>query len=723
MTEKKQRKPRAKDTGNEWYGRFRHRLWDDGIYLIALAVIPATLLPMLDWGAVLLQLIVAALVIFFVLRRFGRRPVIVALVGVVVLTLSGTAALLIKPGNKYVVPVDNWSDSIFASAYDGPAGPFHLVPTNSLYPVKRWLLTAVSRFDDRIVILDSFRSGDRIIAHSPTEVAAAALSGKDPGATGVIAFPWRREQFDLSIDPDAQSFSFNMQAGESGLSLVSNLGNSSPGLFGVSTAASMDLEMWRRLAFGEEALRALSTAPSLEILEALGAEARRTGAWTDLLRFLTLQLGIINERLPSSAAGHQNIYELAKIGNLRTVAEIFVSRQPTRAIHDDPWFAPFSFALIGTASAIPVTQLNGNGRELSWLVDTLKKISDVAMDNSLAVTINKSDDRAEDEADRVKAERATALLDDLSSGRGDAATFADFFKLIAAPDPMAPVKTGDEVRAEAFVRVNPDLDRDDVRTWIRADKAAAGHRIRLLDDALMDVVTPRFTSMMSKVASGEVDALTLPKIDAELSSLNGLSTALESLTPLIEDDGQRRVLGYSHTMRRDMVSKFGNLFGDMKKCADQTGSEDQCVVDLFSVMMPELAAILQVIRDQDSATPFLSAYLKSRPSPGLPYSNEDHRYVSLLTGSLYSDNPAPDDVAHLCRDTADKADRLIEEGRIAARATLLAVQAEALRRCGDPKAATIDRLFTEKQMPFASWHGQLGSWSLAPQSRPADAGR
>lgn len=720
MTDGKQRKPRAKAAGNEWYGRFRHRLWDDGIYLIALAVIPATLLPMLDWGAVLLQLIVAALVVFYVLRTFGRRPIALALVGVGVLTLSGTAALLMKPGNKYVVPVDNWSDSIFASAYDGPAGPFHLVPTNSLYPVKRWLLTAVSHLDDRIVILDSFRSGDRTIAHSPTEVAAAALSGKEAGATGVIAFPWRREQFDLSIDPGSQFFSFNMQASESSLSLVSNLGNSSPGLFGVSTAATMDLAMWRRLAFAEETLRALPTTPSLEILESLGAEARRTGTWTDLLRFLTLQLGIVNARLPSSvAAGHLDVYELAKTGNLRTAAEIFVSRQPTRAIHDDPWFAPFSFALIRTASSIPVAQLNGNGRELSWLVDTLKKIADVAMDNSLAVAIDKPDDRAEDEA----AERATALLDDMSSGRGDAATFADFFKLISAPDPMAPVKTGDEVRAEALVRADPDLDRDDVRTWIRAGKGAAGYRIELLDDALMDVVTPRFASIMSRIASGEVDVSTLSTIDAELSSLNRLSTALESLTPLIEDDDQRRVLEYSHAMRRGITSRFGSLFGDMKKCAGQGNSEDKCVVDLFSVMMPEFAGVMQLIRDQDSATPALSAYLQSRPSPGLPYSNEDHRYVSLLAGSLYSDNPAPGDIADLCKDTADKAGQLIEEGRIAARATLLAVQAETLRRCGDPKAATIDRLFTEKQMPFASWRGQLGSWSLISQSRPAGAAR
>lgn len=677
--------------------------------------------PLLDLGTIVPALLVFAAIAFYVVRRLGWRIITLTLLALFVGTAFSVLSLTFRSGTKYVVEVDNIGDAIWAKSATGPRGSYYLVPTYSAIPVKWWLLKGLSGLGADFVFLSATASNGRYVAQSPSELAAAAISRKPPNTYGWLFFPTRAEQLILSVQLGEGTLSnMNLTYGAHtfGPAFGSSIGPGNSGLFGISTQTRPTLSDWQSLAYSEELIRSFPTASLPEIFYSLHQESERTGSWTDLLRELTLRLALMSGRygdaVSRTANGFAGIattrdsYELAVIGNLRAVAEAFNARNPEKSLYGNPWLRELSYKLLNTVGAIPFQPLTlpdeRGSRELKWLVDTLKKISDLEVENSLTSALNTSDEQP-DPAGKIlgrlaepgQAQDPAAIIRAL----GDA--------MRATTTSEKPVKTGDDITIADFQKRLDSLGKDEVLDWIRAGGAERAYRVDRVSELLAaDGWMEKFAELIARPNEQELKKLMM-RWTRQFALVQDITTAA---IPLVEDADERRLLASELGITRGIMAP---LLGMMDRAwACQTNkAEPLCRLDdgrqFMSLMMasfsPDVRNSFLDLLDLRDGKAIGAIFADNQLGP--PYSVIEFRYAGLLTGVLYSTDLRPQDVGIVCERVRQNAQALLLEDRLVERASIAALEIEVLQRCGAEEAGALEKALRERQMPLASWFGQV----------------
>lgn len=698
----------VKGSSQHWSNRLWRRLQEDGLSVVAIALILAFLFPLQDFRTIMIQLVSAGVFILVLTRFVTLKRLVMVVIGLAIFGLAGLGALLLAPGRKYVVPVELGPDLIAIREIPGPDGAFLLVPTHTPVSPKRWLLAGLAALDDRIVMLEPRRLAEGYLAHSPTEIAARELTASSGANARVVTLPFREVETSLLLNPANRQLDFNFAVRSTDIILRSDVSTTSPGLFGIATSAPPDLESWQRLAFAEEFLRSLTRVDSLFLLDALRAEADRTGRWGDRLRMLVFRLHVINTRFRViGTGGNLNFYELATLGNLRSVADEFNAAMPTRELQNDPWLRAFVDALLLTTNSLPDAQLYLQGsdrapQEIDWLVRIVRRLAEVIQAESLQVPF-----AAEP---RVHTQQSQEELP---------RTIRGLLGLLVRADSVRETEIGEIVTARALIAESDNLNRPVVIHWVEAAGRERGRRVALLQRAKSDAFGSVWAQIVGRMMENPArDRMWNGWRDAN-RMLRRHVESLHSLLPLVSDPDQRRLLAAEQELDVEVVRMMSGAdrWGACERESEAT--RDRCVLDAMTGPgLPEFAAVtmpFRAIAESDSA---IEAFVEHPPPFAAPYSPTEAGYLAHLAlafGDLEGE-VEPRILQQFCELVANHANALIVEGRIDDRASVLALQAETLGQCGRREARHLERLLVDRQLSLPSWRGRIFDSARAPPS-------
>lgn len=680
------------------------------VELAVLVAIALFLFPLFVWAALLICAVVVVLAL--IRKRFSSHWKLLAVgAGIVcVVAILNVLALTFSPRAKYVVAADDLSSSFFVKSFYGPRGRFYILPLSSYSPPKRWLFRWIADKRGSFVFIEAERSADGYIVHSPSEVALARLAGPDGQDRRRWIFIPRLDR-DMIADL-AESLSFKFSASNARVRLSTDVGKGRPGLFGFVLKRPPTLDEWRRVAYFEELLLNLPAMETDHILAALEQEGAKSSELRDVLRLAVFRLELIGGRYQQYPVTKDYIYNLAPLGNLRQIAESINEANPGRDIVNDPWFWSFKESLNPYMRHMPRHSLVVLGGEVEtgarWVTDLMARAAQSQQQSSLldVSSLDKSG------ADSIEMARIRSRIERIKARRSDdpkaLSEILSLTKEIMLDESEDSVRTGDAHRVQMLQRSGRRLVTDEIRQWVRTDKAREASRAFLVYEATRARCNrPFIEAVAGASASARTGENPFKFVDRKMQKS---CAEVRDAVALFPEPLQRQFIEGEFALEQDSLKRMAPIW-QLSSCGEgEDEASKRCLSKLMleGVSAPFAQNFIEefTLRCGDGECSGVDLFERNAPVMGARYSGEEFLYSFYIMNALLDGN-YPQLSPTFCRNISRDFSSLVEENRFFDRLTVLNLHLAVLERCKSPQLKVALRILHNNKLPVATWYARV----------------
>lgn len=680
------------------------------VELVVLVAIALFLFPLFVWAALLICAVVVVLAL--IRKRFSAQWKLLAVGAgaVFVIAVLNVVVLTVIPPAKYVVASDSLSSSFLVQSFYGPRGRFYILPLSSYSPPKRWLFRWIADKQGSFVFIEAETTADGYIVHSPSEVALARLAGPDgQDRRRWILIPRLNRGMIAAL---AETLSFKFSASNARVRLSTDVGTGKPGLFGLMLKRPPTLDEWRRVAYFEELLLGLPTMEADHILAALEQEGEKSSELRDVLRLAVFRLELVGGRYQQYPVTTDYIYNLAPLGNLRHIAESINEANPGSDIVNDPWFWSFEESLNPYMRNMPQRSLVVSGGEVEtgagWVTDLMARAAQSQQQSSLldVSSLDKSG------ADAIQMDRIRRQIARIKARRRDdpkaLTEILSLTKEIMLDESEDSVRTGDAHRVQALQGSGRRLVTDEVRRWVRSDKAREASRAFLVYEAARARCNRPFIEAVTEAPTASRTGRDLFKsIDTEMQKS---CSEVRETVDLFPEPLQRKFIEGESVLEADSLRRMASIW-QLSSCGD--GKDEPSKQCLSKLMLEGTSATFArtfitefTLRCGDGDCSGVDLYERNAPTMGARYSGEEFLYTFYLMNALLDETYLQLSPT-LCRNIDRDFASLVEENRFFDRLTVLNLHLAVFERCKSPQLKVALRILQNNKLPVASWYSRV----------------